>query len=217
MSADNSTSTPIITVEDDPSPLALILATTLRRAARTPKLAATINKAKGSVALKSTVDLQAATIHFADGRAHLVKGVSPGADVVIAVDINKMGDKDAPKPKVTGAARHPKLALAAGKLLEPPHGTWQDEGAQFFAFAAADPSAPRGMRVVEVDTGAEITYGESPAEYELHGTEHALMTLFTGGSILLQDMLDGKLDAVGALRHSAALTGRSLAWMMGGA
>jgi hypothetical protein len=207
---------PTITVEDDPSPLVLILASTLRRAVRTPKLAQTLAGTKGSVALKSSVDPQAVTIRMADGGAHVSSGVAADADVVIEVDINRMSDPAAPKPKVTGAARHPKLALAASKLLEPPHGTWQDEAASFWAFASEHPGSPRSLRVVNTDTGADVILGGAPAEYELHGSEHALITLFTGGSVLGQELLDGKLAAVGTLRHTAELTGRSIAWMLGG-
>lgn len=205
----------VVTVEDDPSPLALILASTLRRAARTPKLAATMASTSGAIALKSSVDPQAATIRLASGTAHVVTGVRD-ADVVIEVDINRMSDPDAPKPKVTGAARHPKLALAASKILEPPARPWQQEAADFWAFAGSHPGSPRGFRVVATDTGAEATFGEQPAEYELHGTEHALGTLFTGGSVLGDELVNDRLMAVGSLRHTAELTGRSLAWMLGG-
>jgi hypothetical protein len=34
--------------------------------------------------------------------------------------------------------------------------------------------------------------------------------------VLGQDLLDGKIFAVGKLAHLAELTGRSLAWMLGG-
>ncbi len=206
----------VVTIEADPSPMALILAATLRRAARTPKLAASLTSAKGSVALKSTVDPQAATMRFGDGRAHVTSGVAADADVVIEVDVNRMSDPDAPKPKVSGAARHPKLALAVAKLLEPPHGSWQEEAREFWVFASSHPGCPLGLRVVSIDTGSEATFGEAPPDYELHGTDHALVTLFTGGSVLGQELLDGKLCAVGSLRHTAELTGRSLAWMLGG-
>lgn len=43
-----------------------------------------------------------------------------------------------------------------------------------------------------------------------------MINLFTGGAVLGQDLLDGKLAAVGTLRHTAELTGRSIAWMLGG-
>lgn len=205
-----------IDVEPDPVPIVLILAATLRRAARTPQLAAAIGQAKGNVALRSTVDPQAATMRFGNGGVTVVRGVSADADVVIAADLNKMADEKPPKPKVKGAARHPKLALTVSKLLEPPHGTWQEEARRFFAFAATRPGNPRSTRVVCIDDGSELILGDSPAEYELHGTQHALLNVFCGNTVLGQDLLDGKLQAVGKLAHLAELTGCSLAWMLGG-
>jgi hypothetical protein len=221
LSAANVASAPMtvparIDVEPDPVPIVLILAATLRRAARTPKLAAAIGRVKGNVALRSTVDPQSATMRFGNGGVTVVRGVSEDADVVIAADINTMADEKPPKPKVTGAARHLKLALTVGKLLEPPHGTWQQEAQRFFTFATARPGVPNSMKVVCTDDGSELSLGTSPAEYELHGSAHALLNVFCGNTVLGQDLLDGKLFAVGKLAHLAELTGRSLAWMLGG-
>ena len=65
-------------------------------------------------------------------------------------------------------------------------------------------------------TDRRSTLGDTPVEYELHGSEHALLNVFCGNTVLGQDLLDGKLFAVGKLAHLAELTGRSLAWMLGG-
>jgi hypothetical protein len=204
-----------IDVEPDPVPIVLILAATLRRAARTPKLAAAIGRTKGNVALKSTTDPQAATMRFGGGGVTVVRGIAAATDVLIAADLNTMADEKPPAPKVVGAVRHPKLAYTVSKLLEPPHGTWQEEAQRFFAFATEQPGAPRSMRVVCTDDGSEIVLGEPPVEYELHGSEHSLLNIFLGNTVLGQDLLDGKVFAVGTLAHLAGLTGRSLAWMLG--
>lgn len=207
---------PRIDTEPDPVPIVLVLAATLRRAARTPRLAAAIGSCKGNVALRSTIDPQAATMRFGDGGVTVVRGVSPDADVVISADLASLADEHPPKPKVTGAGRHPKLALTVGKLLEPPHGTWQEEAQRFFEFASASPGVPRSTRIVCTDDGSELTIGQPPAQYELHGSEHALLNVFCGNTVLGQDLLDGKLFAVGKLAYLGELTGRSLAWMLGG-
>jgi hypothetical protein len=204
-----------IEVEPDPVPIVLILAATLRRAARTPKLAAAIGHVKGNVALKSTTDPQAATMRFGGGGVMVVRGISDDTDVVIAADLNTMADENAPMPKILGLARHPKLAMTVGKLLEPPHGTWQQEAERFFTFALQRPRVPRSMRVVNTDDGSELLLGQPPAAYELHGSEHALMNVFLGNTVLGQDLIDGKLFGVGKLAHLAELTGSSLAWMLG--
>jgi hypothetical protein len=205
----------LVDVEPDPVPIVLILAATLRRAARTPKLAHAIREAKGNVALKSTVDPQAATMRFGNGGVIVVRGICDDTDVLIAADLNTMADEHPPRPKVSGAARHPKLAFTISKLLEPPHGAWQQEAQRFFAFATKNPGVPQSMRVVCTDDGSELTIGDPPAAYELHGSRHALLNVFCGNTVLGQDLLDGKLFAVGKLAHLAELTGRSLAWMLG--
>ena len=204
-----------IEVEDDPTPIVLIMAATLRRAARHPKLAAGMRKANGNVAMKSSVDPQAATIRFSKGHVRVVRGVSADVGVTIEADVNKMADLHPPKPKVHGVARHLKLALLASKVLEPPHGTWQEEAAAFWNFSVNHPGCPSGLRVVCTDDDSEITFG-ARVEYEIHASQHALLNVFTGNTVMGQDLLDGKIHAIGALRHTAELTGRSIAWMLGG-
>jgi hypothetical protein len=205
-----------IALEDDPTPLVRILGATLRRSARRPELESRMTKMRGVVALKSTVDPQAVTMRFANGKVLVEHGVAADSGVVIEADLLRMGDPDAPKPKVTGAARHPLLALAASKVLDPPADSWQDEARAFWEFARNHRGMPKAMLVVCTDDGARLTLGDTTPEYELYGSAHALTSVFTGGSVLGQDMLDDKLHGVGSLQHLAELTGRSIAWMLGG-
>ena len=200
----------IVETEDDPTPIVLIVAATLRRAEETPKLAAMMHGAKGSVALRSTVDPQAATIRFGDGRVRVERGVAPDTDVTISTDVNRMADEDAPKPKVSGAATHARLALTASKVLDPPIGSWRDEARRFWARIADHPDTPRGVHVICTDEHSQITIGAEPAEFEIHGTAHRLTALFSGSTVFGQEVLDGHLYAVGSLEHLAVLTGRSL-------
>jgi hypothetical protein len=209
--------TPVdITLEDDPTPLVKILGAILQRSARHPALVSKLQGMQGVVALKSSVDPQAATIRFDNGTVKLEHGVAADSGVVIETDLTKMNEPNAPKPKVSGAARHLKLALAVSKVLEPPTGSWQDEARAFWAFAHDHPRMPAALLVVCTDDGARLTLGDGPPEYELHGRAHALLSVFTGGSVLGEDMLNGKLYGVGSLQHLAELTGRSIAWMFGG-
>jgi hypothetical protein len=205
----------IVETEDDPTPIVLILAATLRRAEETPKLAAMMRGARGNVALRSTVDPQAATIRFAGGRVRVERGVAPDTDVTISTDVNRMADEDAPKPKVSGAATHARLALMAGKVLEPPTGPWRDEARRWWARIAGHPRTPRGVHVVCTDEQSQITLGVEPVSFEIHGTAHRLTALFSGGTVLGQEVLGGHLFAVGSLEQLAELTGRSIDVLLG--
>jgi hypothetical protein len=171
---------------------------------------------KGVVALKSSVDPQAVTIRFASGKILVEHGVAADTGVVIEADLLRMSEPDAEKPKVTGAARHPMLAFAASKILDPPAGPWQEEARAFWEFARNHPRMPASMLVVCTDDGSRLTLGDTTPEYELYGSAHTLTTVFSGGSVLGEDMLNGKLQGVGSLQHFAELTGRSIAWMLGG-
>jgi hypothetical protein len=207
-----------IALEDDPTPLVLIIGATLRRSARNPALESKLRGMQGVVALKSSVDPQAVTMRFDKGRVALERGVAADSGIVIEADLTKMSEPNAPKPKVKGAAKHLKLALAVSKVIDPPPGTWQEEARAFWEFAHAHPRMPRALLVVCTDDDARgrLVLGEGEPEYELHGSARALNSVFTGGSVLGEDLLNGKLYAVGSLQHLAELTGRSIAWMFGG-
>ena len=212
-----TTSSPatIVEMEDDPAPIVMILATTLRRAEQTPKLAKMMRSAKGNVALRSTVDPQAVTLRFGHGRVRVERGVAPDTHVTIATDLNRMSDENAPKPKVSGAATHLRLAFTASKVLDPPTGSWQEEAERFWAVIGTHPRSPNGLRVVCLDQRSELHLGATPAQYEIHGTAHRLTALFAGNTVFGEELLAGNLYGVGSLQHTAELTGRSLAFMMG--
>jgi len=204
-----------IRVEDDAPPIVRMLATTLRRAAADPKLAATMTKMHGVAALKSTNDAQAVTLRFARGTVDLERGVAPDATVVIEADLATMNDPTPPKPKISGAARHPQFALALGKVLDPPKGTWQDAAREFWVFASPHPGMPQALEIVNTETGERLLLGGGEPRCELHGNSHWLTVVLTGNSVFGEDLLAGKLAFVGTLQHVAVLTGRSIAYALG--
>lgn len=203
---------PQIEVTPEAPPVVLGVAARLRRAASNPALARRLRRMRGVLALRSSVDSQSTTIRFDRGRIRLAPGVAPDAGLVITMNFADESEK----PKVKGAARHPLLGLAAAKVLDPPAGTWQDEAAAFWGFAANAPRMPRSMLVVCTDDGSQLQLGEpGEPDYQVHGTAKALQSAFGGSSIFLEDVLQGRLMVVGTLEHASVLTGRAIAWAMG--
>ena len=199
-------------LEQDATPFVLGVCTMLKRAAAHPKLAKRLRRMKGVLGLRSSVDPQCATVRFDRGRITLASGVADDAGVVITMNPN---DAKA-KPKVEGAARHLPFALHLAKVMEPPTGTWQDEAAAFWAFAGDAPRMPSRLRVICTDDGTEAVFGnDAGSVYEVHGSAEVLASVFSGASILGQDMLEGKLLAVGSFEHGSIVTGRSIAWALG--
>jgi hypothetical protein len=74
---------------------------------------------------------------------------------------------------------------------------------------------PRSLRIVCTDDGTELLLGDGIGEYEIEGTADALRSMFSGSSIFGEDLLHGKLRAVGSFEHASIITGRSIAWVMG--
>jgi hypothetical protein len=201
-----------IDVAPDSPPIVLGIAARLRRVAADDKLGPRLARMKGTLALRSSVDKQSATVRFDRGRVHLSSGVAPDAGLVITLDF---GD-DTAKPKVAGALRHPLLALGASKVLDPPARPWQEEASAFWEFAQRMPRVPRSMLVVCTDDGSTLKLGEpGEPEYQIHGSAKALQSALGGSSILLEDVLAGRLLVVGSLEHASVLTGAAIAWAMG--
>src|SRR5207249_1251723 len=213
-----------VVLEPDATPLVRIIATTLRDSTADAGVARKAERLRGVFALRSEKDPQAVTMRFDRGRVALTRGIAPDAQVVVTVDLDNMSGPDAPKPKVQGAFRHLRLALGVSKLLEPKARPWTEHAQAFWAFAGARRGMPERLRVVCLDDGAALDLGTgagpdaNPSSYyEIHGSAPALVSIFSGNSVFGQDLLEGKVYAIGSLQHASVLTGSFLEWMMRGA
>jgi hypothetical protein len=208
-----------VVLEPDATPLVRIIATTLRDSASDADVARKAERLRGVFALRSEKDPQAVTMRFDRGRVALTRGVARDAQVVATVDLDNMSGPDASKPKVRGAFRHLRFALGVSKLLEPKARPWPEHVRAFWAFAGDRRGMPERLRVVCLDDGAAVDVGtdSSTSCYEIHGSAVALVSIFSGNSVFGQDLLDGKVYAIGWLQHASVLTGSFLEWMMRGA
>ena len=203
---------PTITVAPDAAPFACGVAATIKRSATDPALAKRLLAMKGTLALRSAADKQAATVRFESGVVTVSNGASPDAGMTITLDPNDASVK----PKVKGALTHLPFALHVAKVMEPPAKAWWDEAAAFWEFAADSPRMPDQLVVVCTDDGGTATYGtDGGTRYEIHGSADALRSMFGGSSIYGEDILSGKLLCIGSFEHASILTGRSIAWVMG--
>ena len=206
-----------VVLEPDATPLVRIIATTMFRSLAQEDTARKAERLRGVFALQSAKDPQAVTLRFDNGRVELTRGVAPDAGVVVTVDLDNMSGPDAPKPKVRGAGRHPLFALRVSKLLEPRERPWSELARAFWEASHARSGMPDRLRVVCLDDGEELTLGngsETAGTYEIHGSAAALSSIFSGNSVFGQDLLDGKVYAIGSLQHASVLTGSFLDWMM---
>jgi hypothetical protein len=167
--------------------------------------------------LRSTVGPQAATIDFARGNVHISQGVARDAGVVIRADLETMGRPGAPKPKVTGALRHPIFAFGVAKVLDAgTPGGWQTAVDDLWSWAAGRDGRPDLLRVVCSDDGVEHTLGApGGTRVEVHGPAWALKGVFNGDDHLGAAMLEGRVRAVAEFAALTRFVGLLTHFMLG--
>jgi len=191
-----------VEIEHHAPPVVHAVATTARRALRTRSIARRAARLNGSVALVSSTDPQRVTMTFTSGTLRFSAGCDR-PDVRIVADL---ADPDA-KPQVSGALRHPLLALAAAKLLEPSKRPWTEEADEFCTRALESSDCPRPIRAVCTDDGTERQWGgDGEAAVEIHASASELEAGFSGETVLSERLLEGHIFSVGTLADLSALT-----------
>ncbi len=202
----------LVELEPDAVPIVRVVGAMARRTLSRWSGGGPIGRANGVIVLRSTRDPQAATLRIGNGLLRVERGVASDADVIITADL---ADASA-KPKVEGAAKHPVLALAASKLLEPPVGHWRDEAEVFIGKALAHRDCPRPISVVCTDEGKQAHWGgDGEPAIEIHGTAELLAAAMSGSSVVAEEILAGHLYVVGDLRDLSMLTRFSIDHMFG--
>jgi hypothetical protein len=207
----------VITREDDAPPIVCVLHASLRRAASRPEVAEQMHRLRGRAVLRSTVGPQAATIDFSRGSVHVTHGVGADADLVISGDLDTMGRPGSPKPKVTGAARHPMFALGVAKVLDtPPPETWPDDVDALWSWAEGRDGRPDLLRVVCTDDGVEHVVGEpGGSRVEVHGPAWVLQGVFSGADHIGAAALEGRVRVVSELAVLSTFVGVMARYMLG--
>jgi hypothetical protein len=212
-----SSSEPSVTWEEDGPPIVRILGASLRRAAKQPRVAVEMCRLRGRVAVRSTVDPQSATIRFDRGSVHVTRGVASDAEIIVSADLSTMGRPGSRKPRVSGAIRHPRLAVGVSRVLDAPSpGGWPAAVDELWEWARADDRRPQRLRVVDTDDGREYIVGElGGIEVEVHGPGWALLGVFTGADHLGAALVEGRVRAVGDFPALTRLVGVTTCFMLG--
>jgi hypothetical protein len=186
----------------------------LARALTDPGHARIATTLKGSFSLASTTDPQSITISI-DGKSISLKhGISRHAKIIIHLDFNKMSDTDY-KPKVEGLRKHPFFAYKVGRLLAFPVSNWSNDAREFWDITHAIPRMPKAIKFISTDQSQDLTLGHGEPEVEISGTASNLSSLLSGSSVLVSDLLGGKLRIKGSLEHMTILSEVTLNLMLG--
>jgi hypothetical protein len=189
-----------VSVEDDPLPVVAALANDLTSALTNAAFADATRTASGTVAIRSALTPQAATVRVADGRVELAHGTDGDADV--SATIGAAGDGGA---AIDGSGE---LAEWAARLLDPPLPSWQQAAERFWAVLSSRSGAPHALLVVELGSGEQRRFGsEDGSACELHGAADGLVALLTGRTSMIEAAFEGAVQIRGTFPDLSTLSG----------
>ena len=165
-------------------------------------------------ALVSTVDSQKVSI-FVSGNVITVKaGRAKSASVVIHLDFARMADPSF-KRKIEGLYRHPIAAFRVGQFLAPVKPSWPDDAKRFWQQVNSEPERPACLVLTSLTDGRSITLGEGDPTVRISGKPDDLVSFLTGGKLLVQDIMLGRIKIESSLKQIAILTGITQKLMLG--
>ncbi len=199
-----------IAVEDDPTPLVRALREDLKQRLTDPGFASLTRELRGVAAARVGATPEAATIAL-DGTIALTHGIDERATLIATLD---SGGRLAEDP-IQGADEEPALAAWLRDALAPPPAAWDRAAARFWAALESLPGAPRGLLVVNLDTGEREQFGSVERPYELHGSTAALLALLEGRSELIEQAFERGIFIRGSFPEISLLAGAGFRVRMG--
>ncbi|MBQ63314.1 MAG: hypothetical protein CMQ19_14755 [Gammaproteobacteria bacterium] len=204
----------VFKLETDPVPIVVSLCTILKHALSNPAYAALVRSVDGCFALASTRDPQSATITLDGYQINIQHGVSDKAKIVINLDLSRMSEKGY-KPSVKGLIRHPFFTYRVGRLLNFPATNWADDAKRFWDSTQFLPHMPKAIKITSTDKHQDLWFGNGLNEVEICGKSKMLSSMLTGSSILVEDVIAGRVQIIGSLKHLSVLSEATLKMKLG--
>ena len=158
---------------------------------------------KAVFSIRSSKDHQAVTFRIDEEAVHLSPGVAPDAAIVITMDFDRPEDK----PRISNLWRHPLLSL--------PLPNWADSAKRFWSASRDLPHMPARLIITCSDEQRSLSFGEGEPRVELIATAKVLEQLLVGNTLLVQELISGKVRIRGKLQHMAGLTQACQKLMLG--
>lgn len=195
-----------VTIEDDATPLVRNYANTLRLTWQKPAGQKLLQGLKTRFALRSYRNAQALTFTINDKDIHIEHGVASSVPVVFTLDFARPEHVQA----TTGKFRHPLLSRKLLRLLALPLPPWTDSAKRFWQRARHAPHIPEALAVTCTDEDRTLNLGEaapdSNSRAELQGRARDLEKLFAGSTVLVEEVIMGRIRAKSAFQYLAGLS-----------
>lgn len=201
-------------LEDDPVPIVITFCTIFKHALSNPRHAALARSINGSFSLASSTDPQSLTISIDTNHIHIRHGISDNAKIVMRLDFSKMLEPGY-KPQVTGSLRHPLFAYRISQLLNFPQSSWADDAKRFWDNAQSLPGMPGAIKFISTDENRDLIVGEGEPDVEISGASRSLAHLLSGATVLISEVMKGKIRIRSSLHHLTVLSEATVKMMLG--
>jgi len=209
MSTSTISTTGTVTVLERPTPMVLSVARRLRQSFAGGATFAPIDELR-VVRLTSATDAQRVFVSFY------------GPAVCVAADSDQDAELTAearwtdPVPAEWKEAGPGTFAQELHSLLSGAESSWQDAAQSFWTRAGGLPGMPDSLGVYCFDENSTAEFGDSGGNhYQLLGTSGALARLFSGRSLIADELRGGELALDGTSSSFSALVGANLKVVFG--
>ncbi len=201
-------------LEDDPVPIVIRFRTLLKHALANPGHAAIARSITGSFSLVSTTDPQSLTVRIDTHHIHIRHGISDSAKIIIRLNFSKMSEPGY-KPVVEGFLRHPLFAYRVGQLLNFPESSWADDAKRFWDCAHSLTGMPGAIKFISTDENRDLLVGDGEPDVEISGESKTLSNVLSGTTVLIAEVMAGKIRIQSSLHHLSVLSEATIKMMLG--
>lgn len=204
MSTSIISTTGTVTVVERPTPMVLSVARRLRQSFAGGATFSPIEELR-VVRLKSATDAQQVFVSFYG------PAVCVAADSDQDVELTAEARWTDPVPEEWEEAAAGTFAQELHSLLSGVEHSWQDAAQSFWARARGLPGMPASLGVYCFDENSTAEFGDSGTDhYQFLGTSVALARLFSGSSLITDELRGGELALDGTSANFSALMGANL-------
>ncbi len=195
---------PIVT-SDDATPLEMKLARVMRDNLQRKHLETALQHHQGQVNLLSTAASFNLSIACFPEKIIIRRGLHDNAKVSISGDLALLGTPGIPL-KVTGRWQYPRFAAFIKQLVIQDLRPWSDAAKEFFEYVHDHVDVDISANVQSNSEAMRFEYGSGNEPITIKGSSSSLQRLFDKQSILIEEVVRGRIQCQSSLRTTALLS-----------
>lgn len=203
-----------IVTMDDATPLELILARVIRDNFKRHHLALDVRHHQGQANLISTTSSFNTSISCLPEKIVIRRGLEQDAKISLSGDWTGTVNPDWPL-KTRGRWKHPRFTAFVKQLLIQDRRHWQVAAQEFFECVHAKVDVDISVKIQSSSEDACFAWGAGKEDITITGSSSSLRRLFDKQSILIEEVILGRIQCHSSLRTTALLSELTINRLLG--